>query len=74
MKGEVPIAPAAIALAKPSDFLMAGGFAVYSRVHPAKARNCRFPPPWLVDELEACFVVMHGSGSDATRELHKKIK
>jgi hypothetical protein len=24
--------------------------------------NRRFPPPWLLDELEACFVVKDGAG------------
>jgi len=24
--------------------------------------NRRFPPPWLIAELEACFVVIDGSG------------
>jgi hypothetical protein len=24
--------------------------------------NCRFPPPWSVEELEACFVVRDHGG------------
>jgi hypothetical protein len=25
----------------------------------------RFPPPWTVEELDACFVVMHNAGAKA---------
>ena len=35
---------------------------VYCLRGPSFVNARRFPPPWLVDELEACFVVKDGAG------------
>ena len=47
-------------LAKPLELLDAG--ALVPTQSPPAVTAARFPPPWSIDELDACFVVKDASG------------